>query len=106
ETLRALGDLSSSELFGPVERMLEELRQQGRVVRIDLPETAEPTRWILAEDETRYRRAFPAEGEHDLDALGSIVRQYLRTHALIGKAELCRHYPIAPELAAEMLDHW
>ncbi len=106
ETLRALGDLTSSELFGSVERMLMELREQGRVVRIDLPGTAEPMRWILAEDESRYRRAFPAEGEHDLEALNSIVKQYLRTHALIGKAELCRRYPIAPELAAEMLDQW
>ena len=106
ETLRALGDLSTTELFGPVERLLEELRADGRAVRIDLPGTAEPMRWILAEDETRYRRAFPSGGEHDLGALGSIVRQYLRTHALIGMAELCRRYPIAPELAAEMLDHW
>ena len=106
ETLRALGDLSTTELFGPVERLLEELREDGRAVRIDLPGTAEPMRWILAEDETRYRRAFPSGGEHDLGALGSIVRQYLRTHALIGMAELCRRYPIAPELAAEMLDHW
>src|SRR5208282_3558523 len=71
-----------------------------RAVRIDLPGTAEPMRWVLAEDETRYRRAFPSGGEHDLGALGSIVRQYLRTHALIGMAELCRRYPIAPELAA------
>ena len=106
ETLRALGDLSTTELFGPVERLLEELREDGRAVRIDLPGTAEPMRWVLAEDETRYRRAFPSGGEHDLGALGSIVRQYLRTHALIGMAELCRRYPIAPELAAEMLDHW
>ena len=106
ETLRALGDLSSSELVGPAERLLEELRQDGRAVRIELPGTAEPMRWIAAEDQTRYRRAFPFEGEHDLEAMGSIVRQYLRTHALIGMAELCRRYPIAPELAAEMLDQW
>src|SRR5271157_4233202 len=106
ETLRALGDLSSTELFGPAERLIEELRAEGRAVQISLPGTGEPMRWILAEDETRYRRAFPAEGEPDLDALGSIVRQYMRTHALIGMAELCRRYPIAPELAAEMLDHW
>jgi ATP-dependent helicase Lhr and Lhr-like helicase len=106
ETLRTLGDLSSSELFGPSERLLEKLRQDGRAVQIDLPETAEPVRWILAEDISRYRRAFPAKGDHDLDDVGSIVRRYLRTHAMSGMAELCRRYPIAPELAAEMLDQW
>jgi ATP-dependent Lhr-like helicase len=106
ETLRALGDLSSSELFGPMERLLEALREEGRAIRINLPGTAEPERWILAEDEPRYRRAFPTGDEHNLEALGLIVRQYLRTHALIGMAELRRRYPIAPELAAELLERW
>ena len=36
ETLRALGDLSSSELVGPMERFLEELQAEGRAVRIEL----------------------------------------------------------------------
>ena len=106
EMLRALGDLAGSELFGPIGRLLEELRAEGRAITIDLPGTAEPVRWILVEDEPRYRRAFLSEGEPDLEALGSIVRQYLRTHALIGMEELCRRFPIAPELAMEMLEQW
>ena len=106
EMLRALGDLASSELFGPIDHLLEELLAEGRAITIDLPGTAEPVRWILVEDEPRYRRAFLSEGEPDLEALGSVVRQYLRTHALIGMVELCRRYPIASELAMEMLEQW
>ncbi len=106
ELLRALGDLTVAELYGSMELLLGELLQEGRAVRLSLPGTAEPLRWILAEDEPRYRRAFLAGVEPDMNELESIVRHYLRTHALIGMAELCGRYPIAPELAAEMLDRW
>ena len=79
ETLRALGDLAGSELFGPAERLLEELRQEGRAVA-DRPYPEPPSRAL---DPGRGRsRAIaapsPSSGEHDLEALGSIVRQYLR----------------------------
>lgn len=106
ELLRALGDLTVAELYGSMELLLGELLQEGRAVRLSLPGTAEPLRWILAEDEPRDRRAFLAGVEPDMNELESIVRHYLRTHALIGMAELCGRYPIAPELAAEMLDRW
>ncbi len=89
ETLRALGDLSLSELAGPMERWLAELSAADRAVRIDLAHTAEPQRWILTEDAQRYQQAFPVSGEPDLDAVEAIVRLYLRTHALVGLTELC-----------------
>ncbi len=106
EMLRAIGDLACSELFGPMEHFLDKLSADGRAIHLELPGTAEPLRWILTEDEPRYRSAFAAHDEPDMEALGTIVRQYLHTHALIGLAEICRRYPIAPEVATELLDQW
>jgi ATP-dependent Lhr-like helicase len=104
ETLRSLGDLSPSELFGPMERLLEELRVEGRALLIELPGTSERAHWINAEEEELYRIAFSADG--DGDAREKIVRRYLHTHALVGLDELTRRYPIAPEVASELLERW
>jgi ATP-dependent Lhr-like helicase len=106
ETLRALGDLAPSDLFGPLETYLEALRAEGRAALVELPGTEEPPRWISAEEGTLYATAFPARGEPDLDALEAIILRYLRTHAMIGQAELLRRYPVAPEIAAELLERW
>ena len=108
ETLRTLGDLAASDLFGAMDHFLKELEAQGRAIIIRLPGTAEPLRWISAEaeEEALYRRAFDPAGEPDLDALDAVVRRYLYTHALIGLGELTARYPIAPELASELLERW
>jgi ATP-dependent Lhr-like helicase len=110
ETLRALGDLAPSDLFGPMEIFLRELFAQGRAIEIELAGTAEPQRWISAEEADLYRCAFPTgshePGPSEVEALDTIVRRYLRTHALVGLAELTRRYPISPELASELLDRW
>lgn len=106
ETLRRLGDLAPSELFGPMERLLAELCEQGRARRISLPGTTEPGRWISAEEAELYTLAFESAHEPDPSALETIVRRYLRTHALIGLSELTRRYPIPPELAGELLERW
>ena len=84
------------------------LEDQGRAVPIMLHGTPVPKRWILAEEQDLYRRAFEPEStrEPDAAAIETIVRRYLRTHALIGLAELMRRYPIAPELATELLERW
>ena len=50
ETLRRLGDLAPSELAGPMLGFLADLEAQGRAVTIDLAGTAEPSRWIGAEE--------------------------------------------------------
>lgn len=103
ETLRTLGDLAPSDLAGPMEAFAKELEGQGRAARIELPRTAEPSRWILAEERPLYQAAFGPDGE---DALRTIVRRFLRTHALIGLADVLRRYPMAPEAARTLLEEW
>lgn len=106
ETLRAVGDLSPGELVGPMEHWLRDLEKQGRAVVLSLSGASADTLWISTEEAALYRAAFPPERSGDESALGTIVRRYLRTHALVGLAELTRRYPIAPELAADLLERW
>jgi ATP-dependent Lhr-like helicase len=106
ETLRSLGDLASNELFGPMERLLQQLREEGRAMVIQLPGTSEPTRWISAEERDLYRLAFADLEGGNGEARETIVRRYLHTHALVGLDELTRRYPIAPEVATELLERW
>ena len=48
----------------------------------------------------------PRDDEPDLEAVETIVRRFLRTHALVGLDDLIRRYPIAPEIARELLERW
>ncbi len=66
ERLRLLGDMTPSEICGPMAAFLAELEEAGRAVRIELPGTHEPQRWILAEEASQYRAAFPerSSGDH------------------------------------------
>ena len=61
EWLRRLGDLSASELEGPMAAFLQELEADGRACRIELPGCREPMRWVAAEEESLYRQAFGLE---------------------------------------------
>ena len=106
EHLRLLGDLTPSELSGPMEAFLAELAQAGRALLIELPGTTEPARWISAEEQSLYQSAFPPRRSPDDEARGSIVRRFLRTHALIGLADLTGRYPIPPVEAADLLERW
>ena len=106
EALRTLGDLAPSELVGPMERFVAELAEAGRAVRIDLTGVDEPGRWILAEEAGLYESAFRVKGKPNAAALETIVRRYLRTHALVGLADLTRRYPIAPEVGRDLLERW
>jgi ATP-dependent Lhr-like helicase len=106
ELLRSLGDLTPEELFGPMATLLEELRSEGRAVLLRLHSVPEPGRWISAEESRLYDEAFPTAGEPDAKALETIVKRYLDTHALIGMDELTRRFPIAPEVAGELLERW
>ncbi len=130
ETLRRLGDLAPGELAGPMLGFLAELESQGRALTIELAGTAEPLRWINAEEMPLYVAAFggaaftlprreegskepPLSGgegtqdeRFDESALEMIVRRFLQTHALIGLDELTARYPIDPARATDLLERW
>ena len=122
EWLRRLGDLSLSELAGPIRGFLAELEAQGRAQTIDLPGTAEPIRWISTEEAGLYASAFrldssllPAkDGRDELEsnqvpgdpAISTILRRFLRTHALVGLDDLIARYPIDPAEATDVLERW
>jgi ATP-dependent Lhr-like helicase len=115
EWLRRLGDLSSSELEGPMAGFLQELEADGRARRIELPSgglrpsLAEPQRWVLAEEEELYRKAFgmeqgePAEAQ---TAAETILSRFLETHALVGLDDVLRRYPFEPGWARQKLEEW
>ncbi len=103
EALRTLGDLAPSELAGPMEAFAVELEAAGRAARIELAGAVEPSRWILAEERPMYESAFR---DDDGEALGTVVRRFLRGHALIGLDDVLKRYPIAPEIARGLLEEW
>jgi ATP-dependent helicase Lhr and Lhr-like helicase len=106
EHLRLAGDLSASEIAGPMAGFLGELKQTGRALMLVFEGTAEPERFISAEEESLYRSAFPPDGAGDNDSRATIVRRFVQTHALIGLAELMERYPIGSVDAAELLERW
>jgi ATP-dependent Lhr-like helicase len=112
EWLRRLGDLTPDELEGPMAGFLEELESQGRVRRCLLPATddhAPPLRWILAEEEELYRRAFgleQARPEEMRAAAEAILERFLETHALVGLADVLRRYPFEPGWTQRQLEEW
>ena len=106
EHLRLFGDLAPSEICGPMEAFLADLRGQGRALVVELPGTSEPSRWIGAEEASLYENAFSSSAAPAAEARDAIVRRYLQTHALIGLADLTARYPIASALASDLLERW
>ncbi len=130
EHLRRIGDLTSSELFGPMAEQMVELHGSGRVVAIVLSVETDPIRWILAEELPLYQAAFPekltlddlTEGASNPGLIRSlptphsplttpqaraeVIERFLRTRALIGLADLTARYPISPGEAIELLERW
>ena len=104
ETLRTLGDLTPSELAGPMLGFVDELLAQGRALKLDLVGTVEPVRFIGDEDQSLYDRAFGAIRADD--AAASIVRRFLRGHALVGLDDLTSRYPIGRGLATDLLERF
>ncbi len=110
EALRTLGDLTPGELAGPMAGFLAELASQGRAVRIEIAGVAEPSRFIGDEDLPLYASAF--EGEERArspeaeEAIATIVRRFLGSHALIGLDDLTARYPIGPALATDLLERF
>ncbi len=109
EWLRRLGDLSPSDLEGPMAGFLQELEGDGRVQRILLPSVREPDRWVLSEDADSYRRAFhsaPSSVEEKQQAGESILSRFLETHALVGLQDILRRYPFDANWARRQLQGW
>ena len=102
-----------AELAGPMAASWPSCNNPAGPWSIELPGTAEPRRWIAAEDLPLYRAAFPGSGRAgpidvtpDSRSRSTIVERFLRTHALIGLADLTARYPIEPGEAAELLERW
>ncbi len=161
EALRTLGDLTPTELVGPMQGFVEDLIRQGRAMKIEIPGTAEPTRFVSDEDAPMYERAFgitgdsppllapsplagegrgggaspdrqiakkprlkatrkttshpnpPPQGEREPvgtkaqnEAIASIVRRFLGSHALVGLVDITSRYPIEPVLASDLLERF
>ena len=104
EALRSLGDLTPAELHGPMLGFVETMAETGRALRIDLPGTAEPARVVSDEDGPLYASAFGTD--RDRTALASIVRRFLRSHALVGLDDLTSRYPIGVVEAADLLERF
>jgi ATP-dependent Lhr-like helicase len=106
EWLRRLGDLSVTELEGPMEAFLIEMESQGLAQRLTLPgAVAQPERWISTEDAPRYRAAFFADPP-DAEAARVIFQRFLETHALVGLEDVLRRYPFQRVWAQRQLEEW
>lgn len=109
ELLRRVGDLSAAELHGPMAAFLAELEGDGRVTRLSLPVTAEPTRWLLTEEADCYRQAFgltPCEPAERAAAAEAILLRYLDTHALVGLDDVVSRYGFDADWAQRHLETW
>ncbi len=109
EWLRRLGDLSPSDLEGPMAALMQEVEADGRAKRLDLPGVRESRRWVLAEEEGLYRRAFGLGGDEPADqraAAAGVLARYLTTHALVSLRDVLDRYPFEPDWARRQLEEW
>jgi ATP-dependent Lhr-like helicase len=108
EWLRRLGDLAAPELEGPMAALLEQLQTDGRARRIVVPGVREPERWVLAEEEETYQRAFGADAttEEARAAAVAILGRFLQTHALVGLPDILERYPFEAEWTQRQMEEW
>ncbi|HYT89170.1 MAG TPA: hypothetical protein VEL76_10715, partial [Gemmataceae bacterium] len=109
EWLRRLGDLAQPDLEGPMAAFLEELEADGRAVRLELPGSRVPQRWVLSEERELYRQAFglvPAEPEQRQTAAAVVLARYLATHALVSLRDVLDRYPFEETWARQRLEEW
>jgi ATP-dependent Lhr-like helicase len=109
EWLRRLGDLTASDLEGPMAAFLAELEADGRATRVELPRVPEGERWVLAEEATHYRQAFglgEADAGEQTAAGEAILSRFLRTHALVGLRDVLGRYPFEEAWARRRLEEW
>jgi ATP-dependent Lhr-like helicase len=109
EWLRRLGDLAADDLEGPMAAFLAELEADGRATRVELPRCRQPVRWVLAEEADQYAAAFglrPTEPAEARLAGEAILVRFLRTHALVGLADVLARYPFERDWAERRLREW
>src|SRR5262249_14720074 len=109
EWLRRLGDLAPTELEGPMAEFLQQLRQDGRAVLLELRVGEEPRPWVLAEEEALYRQAFGLVQALPTDAQSAgetILGRFLQTHALVGLQDILRRYPFEESWTRRKLEEW
>lgn len=109
EWLRRVGDVSASDLEGPMPSLLQALETEGRVVTLMLPGTREPRRWALVEEAEPYRIVFGPEarpGPQSEEAAVAILRRYMETHALVGLDDALGRYPFERSWAQRKLEEW
>ena len=105
EWLREVGDLAESEMAGPMERFVLDLQAQSRAVTFTFENFDDASRWINAEELELYQSAFAKnENESQQTALMTIIRRYLRTHALVTINDLTKRYPIDRVKASDLLE--
>jgi ATP-dependent helicase Lhr and Lhr-like helicase len=117
DVLRALGDLTTSELNeraaspddGP--RWLAQLEREHRVFQVRIQREI---RYLAAEDAGRYRDALgivPAAGVPSAflqpvpDALVQIISRYARNHGPFAESALCARYGLSGQSVAEVVAH-
>ena len=118
EWLRRLGDVRPSDLEPSWLPYLNELKSEGRVCQVRLPEVAEPEAYILTEEKANYEasfRAVPIDAESgEVGSLESearqtreqILRRFLLTHALVGLEDILQRYPFDRAWAEGILKQW
>ena len=109
EWLRKFGDLSASDLEGPMTGYLQELEADGRAISLELPAVSEAMRWVLKEEEADYRITFlgDAAAPDDKQRAGAtILLRYLETHALVGLDDILGRYPFDRTWAKQQLQGW
>jgi ATP-dependent Lhr-like helicase len=115
DLLLSLGDLTEQEIRvraanrRSISDWLEELRKEKRAVNITV---ARDSRWIAAEDLSRYRDAFgvsPPPGmpraflQDVADPLGDIIGRFARTHGPFTTEEIARRLALAPGVVRRRL---
>ncbi|MFO0964925.1 MAG: DEAD/DEAH box helicase [Gemmataceae bacterium] len=105
EWLRRVGDLSPTELEGPMEEFIAELLRDGRALPFEL---SSGPHWILREEEGLYRHAFSRDGSSTTrdEAAATILQRFLHTHALVSLADVIERYGFDPGWAKRKLEEW
>ena len=109
ERLRRLGDLTESDLEGPMADFLTQLVEDGQAQTIELPGANQPHRWILTEEADDYRLVFldaDAAADAKKATAERILQRFLETHALVGLDDILARYPFERDWAQKRVEAW
>ena len=79
------------------QRMLAELEQGGRVIRLDFPDGP---RWIAGEEQVIYRNLQTERNANH------VVRRFLQSHGPVTRSELARRFGIPPDVLNALESSW